>query len=102
MIDFDYPCSITFRLAEAELNGETINPNDYLTKAERDSQEWVERAWAEVEKQAREWTWGQEAPILEQGKPLERPVRLAITEIMPKSTSGRGVDVGVRTIKKGG
>jgi len=98
MIEFDFPCSSTFRLAEAELNGETVNPNDYLTQAERDSLAWVERAWAEVEKQAREWTWGQEPPILIP-QPVKQIVRPTTPEPMP--TSGRGVEVGVRTTVKG-
>ena len=41
MIEFDFPCSTTFRLAEAEMNGEHLRREDYMTSRERETEQWI-------------------------------------------------------------
>ena len=41
MIEFDFPCSTTFRLAEAEMNGEYLRREDYMTSREREIEQWI-------------------------------------------------------------
>ena len=48
MIEFDYAVSTTFRLAEAEQNGERLRREDYMSHKEREDEAWVEARLGEM------------------------------------------------------
>lgn len=49
-LEFDFPCSATYRLAEAEVNGEQIRREDYMTHKEREQEKERDEDWEAVER----------------------------------------------------
>ena len=53
-VEFDFPCSATFRLAEAEMNSDRVRREDYMTCKERAYERLVLEDEAQVEARFRE------------------------------------------------